>query len=153
MPYISTRVDRDDTWKTTEDLTGEDGTEVSTCTRICFLTGAEYRSGRRLAISRIWLILFIHLVSANPTDDGEWSAREHRTLLDAVRPGEHFHQLGVYADIRGDCRKQLGHIKKRVEYGMACLIARGSAKFAEALLVANATALKQTECGLQFTAI
>ena len=42
--------------------------------------------------------------------EGKWSAVEHRTLLDAVKPGEPFRQLGVYANMRGDCRKQLDHI-------------------------------------------
>ena len=44
--------------------------------------------------------------------------------------------------MRGDYSKQLDHIKKRVEPGITCLAARGSAKFAGVLMVANAAILK-----------
>ena len=91
--------------------------------------------------------------NSKPTDDGEWSAVEHRALLDVVKPGEPSHQLDVYANMRGDCRKQLGHIKKRVEPGIACLAARGSAKFADMILVANTAVIRQAGYGLRFTSI
>ncbi len=55
--------------------------------------------------------------------------------------------------MQGDCRQQLDHIKKRVEPGIACLSSRGSAKYADVLLVSNAAILKQAGCGLQFTTI
>ena len=91
--------------------------------------------------------------NAQPTDGGEWSVREHRVPLAAVKPGEPFRQLGVYANMRGGGRKQLGHIKKRVEPGTACLAKRGNAKYAGVLLVANAAILEQAMYGLQFTTI
>ena len=83
-------------------------------------------------------MLAVHPKNIRPTDAGEWSAKEHRTLLDAVKPGEPFRQLRVHGNMRGDCRKQLGHIKNRVEPGFACLTARCSARFADVLFVANA---------------
>ena len=55
--------------------------------------------------------------------------------------------------MRGDSRQHLGHIKKRVEPGIACLSSRGSAKYADVLMVANAAISKQTGYGLQFTTI
>ena len=55
--------------------------------------------------------------------------------------------------MQGGCRKQIDHIKKRVEPGVSCLATRGSAKFAEVLLVANAAILKQAGYGLKFTVI
>ena len=93
------------------------------------------------------------LESIQHSDDGEWSAKECRTLLGAVKLGEPFRQLGVYANMRGGCRKQMDHIKHRVEPGLACLAARGSAQYVDVLLVANAAILKQATYGLQFTTI
>ena len=55
--------------------------------------------------------------------------------------------------MQGDCRKQLDHIKQRVEPGLVCLAGRGSAHCVNVLLVANAAILKQTGYGLQFTTI
>ena len=131
---------------TTEDLTGGGGgTRVVAGTRVRLLAGAEDRSEPRLVITHSGLTIPPHSDSAQPTDGGGWLAKEHRTLLDAVRPGGGggSRQLGVYANMQGDCRKQLGHIKKRVKSGISCLAARGSAKFAEVLLVTNAAILKQ----------
>ena len=74
--------------------------------------------------------------------------KECRALLDAVKPGEPFSQLRVYATMRGDCRKQLDHIKQRVEPGLACLAARGSTHYVDVLVVANAAIFKQATYGL-----
>ena len=55
--------------------------------------------------------------------------------------------------MRGDCRKQLGNIRKRVNPGIARMAARGNAEFADVFLVSNAVVLKQAGYGLQFTTI
>ena len=55
--------------------------------------------------------------------------------------------------MRGDRRKQLDHVKKRIYPGIACMAARGRAKFADVPLVSNATVLKQAGYGLRFTNI
>ena len=60
---------------------------------------------------------------------------------------------GLYTNMRRDCRKQLGQIKRRVQPGIACLTARGSTRFADVLLVANTVILKQARYGLKFTTI
>ena len=51
--------------------------------------------------------------------------RSRGSPLDAVKPGEPFRQLGVYANMRGDCRKQLDHVKKWVGPGIVCMATRG----------------------------
>ena len=76
---------------------------------------------------------------------------EHMALLGAVKPGEPFRQLGVYANMCGDCRKQLEHVKKRVDPGVECMATRGRAEFSDVFLVSNAAVLKQAGYGLQFT--
>ena len=53
----------------------------------------------------------------------------------------------------GDFRKQLGHVKERIDPGIARIATRGSVEFADALLVSNAAVLKQAGCGLQFTTV
>ena len=55
--------------------------------------------------------------------------------------------------MRGDCRKQLGHVRKRVDPGIACMATRGRAEISDVLLVSNAAVLKQAGYGLQFTTI
>ena len=55
--------------------------------------------------------------------------------------------------MRGDCRKELDHIRKRVNPGIACMAARGSTEFAGVLLVSNTAVLKQASYGRQFTTI
>ena len=91
--------------------------------------------------------------NARPTDEGEWSAVERRTLLGAVKPGDPFRQLGVYANMQGDCRKQLDHVRKRVNPGITCMAARWKTEFAGVPLVSSAVVLKQAGYGLQFTTI
>ena len=84
-------------------------------------------------------------MDAEPTDEGDWPAEEHRTLLDAVKPGDPFRQLEVYANMRGDCRKQLGHVRKRVDPGIACIkcmATQGKTEFTDVPLVSNAAVLK-----------
>ena len=81
------------------DLTAEDGTRVIAGIRVCLMAGAGNRSGCRLAVTRSGLTVSLHLDSAEPADDGEWSAKEHITLLGAMRPGDPFRQLGVYASM------------------------------------------------------
>ena len=44
-------MDRDDTWETTVDLTGEDGMRLSADTKVELLEGAEDETGYRLTIS------------------------------------------------------------------------------------------------------
>ena len=117
------------------------------------MPGARERDHSRLSRTREGTLVNIRPGDAEPTDQGEWSAEECRTLLDAVGPGEPFRQLGVYANMRGDCRKQLDHVKKRVDPGFACMATRGRAEFADVLLVSNAAVMKQASYGLQFTTI
>ena len=61
---------------------------------------------------------------AEPIKKDEWSAGEHRTLIGAVKPGDPSRKLEVYATMRGNCRKQLNHVKKRVDPGIARIATR-----------------------------
>ena len=99
------------------------------------MPGAYGKDESRYARTQEGAILTIGPTNAEPTDEGEWSAEEHRALLDAVKPGEPFMQLGVYANMHGDCRKQLDRVKKRVDSGIACMATRGRAEFADVILV------------------
>ena len=138
---------------TTVDLTGEGGVRMLADTKVELLEGDEDTQRSHLAVSEAGSIVAAPPENIQPSDDGEWSANECRTLLDAVKLGEPFRLLGVYANMWGYCRKQLDHIKQRVEPGIACLAARGSAQYVDVLLVANAAILKQATYGLQFTTI
>ena len=106
-PYISTWVDPGATWAAQEDLAGEDGTTIPDGTRVCIMAGAEDRTGHRRATTRERVFVAISRENARPTDQEEWSAVEYRILLDAVRPGEPFQQLGVCANMRGHCTIQI----------------------------------------------
>ena len=86
--------------------------------------------------------------NAGPTDEGGGSAVEHRTLLDAAKPGGPFIQLGVYANMQGDCKNQLDQVRKRVNPGIACMAARGKTEFTGVLLVSNTAVLQQAGYGL-----
>ena len=55
--------------------------------------------------------------------------------------------------MQGDCRKQLGHVRKRANPGVACMAARGKSEFANVLLVSNTAVLKQAGYGPQFPTI
>ena len=119
-------------------------------TQVWIMPGACTQDEPRRARTRERGILTIGSTNAGRTDEREWPAEEYRVLLDAVKPGESFRQLGVCANMRGDCRKQLDHVKKRVDPGIACMVTRGRAEFADVLLVSNAAVLKQAGYGLQF---
>ena len=53
----------------------------------------------------------------------------------------------------GDCRKQLSHVRKRVNPWISCIAARGNTEFADVLLVSNTAVLKQAGYGLQSATI
>ena len=99
--------------------------EVKAGTQIWIMPVACAQDEPRHARTREGAILTIGLTNAERsiqrTDEGKWPAEEHMTLLDAVKPGESFRQPGVYANMRGDYRKQLCHVKKRVDPGIACM--------------------------------
>ena len=117
------------------------------------IPGACSKDESRPTRTREGVALTTGSTNAERTDDGEWSAEEDRVLLDAVKPGEPFRHLGVYANMRDDCRKQLDHVKKRVGPGIACMATWDQVDFADVLLVSNAAVLKQATYGLQFTNI
>ena len=94
-PYISNWVARDDTWVTTGDTDNEEGRPVPVGTTVELLEGACDRVHRHPAISHDGSVVIICTTNARPTDSGEWSVREHRTPLGAVKPGEPFRQPGV----------------------------------------------------------
>ena len=131
-----------DTWTTHTHLCDQDGNDVSSGTRVWILPGAVGIGGSRHARPREGAVLILSPDTAGPTDEGEWFAVEHRALLDVVKLGEPFRQLGVYTNMRGDCRKQLDHIRKRANPGIACMVARGRTEFADVLLVFNTAVLK-----------
>ena len=93
------------------DTGDEDGELATAGTTVELLEGAWDRMRCRPAVTRGGSVVVVCDGNARPTDSGEWSAKECRTPLDAVKPGEPFRQLGVYANMRGDCRQQLNHIK------------------------------------------
>ena len=146
-------MNRDDTWTTHTHLCDQDENRIRSGTRVWILPGTVGIYGSRHAQTREGTVLLLNPATTGPRDEGEWSAVEHRTLLDAVKPGEPFRQLGVYASMRRDCREQLDHIRKRVNPGTACMAARGRTEFVDVLLVSNTAALKQVSYSLQFTTI
>ena len=104
-PYIRTWVDRDDTWTTMEVLYDEKGMLVPEGIIVQIMSRAVDIKEHRRAISQAGSIISICQENAEPTDEGNWSALEHRTLLGAIRPWGPFRQPGVYANMRSDCRK------------------------------------------------
>ena len=74
----------------TVDLAGEDGVRMPAGAKLELLEGAEDRLRYHLTISGTGTIVGVCPESIQPSDDGEWSAKECRTLLDAVKPGEPF---------------------------------------------------------------
>ena len=152
-PYISPWADRDDTWTTHMSLRDWDGHESMTGTRIWILPGVVGLNGSRNTQTREDAVIKVCPANAGPTDEGEWSTVEHRTLLGAVKPGDPFRKLGVRANMQGDGRKQLDHVRKRVDPGIACMTTRWETKFSDVLLVSNIAVLKQAGYGIQFTTI
>ena len=146
-------MDRDGNWTTRTRLGDLGGNIIRAGTRVWVLPGIVGYDGPRYPRTRKGTLLNVSPATAEPTEEGEWPAVEHRTLLDAVEPGEPFRQLGMYATMRGDCRKQLDHVRKRVNPGTACMAVRRKTEFADVLLVSNTAVLKQACYGLQFTTI
>ena len=86
-------------------LISEDGMRMPAGTKAGILEGVEDEPGCRLSISGTGSIVAVWPESVQSSNDGEWSAKECLTLLDAVRPGDPFRQLGVYANMRGGLQK------------------------------------------------
>ena len=93
-PYISTWVDRGSTWITLQDLLDTEGEEVKADTQVCIIPGACTQDESRRARTRGGDVPTTGSTEAERTDEGEWSAEEHGTLLGAVKPGEPSRQLG-----------------------------------------------------------
>ena len=104
-PYISTWVDRDDTWATHTSHRDWDGNKIRTGTRIWILPGGVVLDGSRYAKTCESAVLNVCPANTGPTDEREWPAVEQRTLLGAVKPSDPFRKLGMYANMQGDCRK------------------------------------------------
>ena len=88
-----------------------EGRTITTGTQVWIIPGACSKDDTRPVRAPEGVVLTVGPANAERIDDFEWSAEEHRTLLGAVKPGEPFRQLGVNANMRDDCRKQLDHIK------------------------------------------
>ena len=94
------------------------------------LSGGVGLDVSRYAQTREGAVLNMCPANTGPTYEGGWSAVEHRTLFGAVKPGGPFRQLGVCPNMQEDCGKQLGHVRKRANPGIACMAARGKTEFA-----------------------
>ena len=82
---------RDDTWETTEDLNGEDGTPVPSDTTVALLEGADDNSQRRLVITVSGLVLVVKpKISDKPTPGNgqRRNIRPYWTQLNQENPSD-----------------------------------------------------------------